>query len=55
LLEVLLDQRQIIVFVWYDAKGEAVSDAEDASCTCDFLRAELDVIEALGIEMERQI
>ena len=55
LLQVLLHQGQVIVFVWYDAKGEAISDAEDASCICGFPRFELDVVEASGIEVERPV
>jgi hypothetical protein len=52
LLQILFHQGQIIVLVWYDAKREAIPDAEDANCSCGFTRAELDVFEASGIEMK---
>jgi hypothetical protein len=52
LLQVLLHQGQIIVLVWHDAKGEAISNAEDTNCSWGFMRAELNVVEASGIEVK---
>src|SRR5262245_16270315 len=52
LLQVLLDQRQVIVFVWQDAKRKTIADAEDADYVCSLTRAELDVFEASGIEVK---
>ena len=52
LLQVLLHQRQVIVFVWHDAKRETIADAEDADYICGLTRAELDVFEASGIEVK---
>jgi hypothetical protein len=36
----------------YDAKGEAISNAESANYSWVFTRAELDIVEASGIEMK---
>jgi len=52
LLQVLFHQGQVIVFVRHDAKREAISDAEDANCSCGLMRVELYVFEASGIEMK---
>src|SRR5215813_9181441 len=52
LLQVLLHQGQVIVFVLHGAKGEAISNTEDASYTRGFLRVELDVFKTSGIEMK---
>src|SRR3954454_1786106 len=42
-------QCKIIVFIWYYAKSETISDSEDTNRTRRFTCAELDVFEASGI------